>query len=298
MTLRILLLVPLVTALLSFFVRRRAAMEAINLTGFAITFFVALALAAQVLRTGSVALWDGFLYAAHLSALVILLTASVALLCSAYAVGYLRDDQQSGALGEGDLPDAQRPSKFGRYYVLTPLFVFSMLWIAVSNNLGVMWVAIEATTLACVFLVTFYGKKTSIEAAWKYAIIGGVGLSMALFRTIVTYYSGHHLTGSDRRSSPSGDSRSSPRRRSTIRTSDLVAHHGLEIVRKPGSPSTFAAVELRCRDSAGSWDRKWSRNCISVWCRLHRRRRSSRGANSVSTPLTLRRRRTGVLVTG
>jgi hydrogenase-4 component F len=190
MTLLILLLFPLATGLLSFFGRRREVMETINLAGFAITFLAALALTAQVLRAGSVSLWDGFLYADHLSALVILLTASVALLCSAYAIGYLRDDQRSGALGEEGLP-------LRRYYALTPLFVFSMLLIAVSNNLGVMWVAMEATTLASVFLVTFYGKKTSIEAAWKYAIIGGVGLSMALFGTIVTYYSGHHLTGSD-----------------------------------------------------------------------------------------------------
>ena len=72
-----------------------------------------------------------------------------------------------------------------------------MLFMAVANNLGVMWVAIEATTLASVFLVTFYGKVTSLEAAWKYAIIGGVGLSMALFGTIVTYYSGHSLAGSE-----------------------------------------------------------------------------------------------------
>ena len=64
-----------------------------------------------------------------------------------------------------------------------------MLLVAVANNLGVMWVAIEGTTLASVFLVTFYGRATSLEAAWKYAIIGGVGLSMALFGTILTYYS-------------------------------------------------------------------------------------------------------------
>jgi hydrogenase-4 component F len=189
MILLILLLCPAATGVLSFFSPRRSIMEAINLAGFAATFVAALALAAQVLRTGAVSLWDGFLYADHLSALVILLTASVALLCSAYAVGYLRDDEEIGG--------AARLSKLRKYYSLTPLFVFSMLLIAVANNLGVMWAAMEVTTLASVFLVTFYGKRTSLEAAWKYAIIGGVGLSMALFGTIVTYYSGHHLAGSD-----------------------------------------------------------------------------------------------------
>ena len=87
--------------------------------------------------------------------------------------------------------------KLRKYYSLTPLFVFSMLLVALANNLGVMWVAIEGTTLASVFLVTFYGRETSLEAAWKYAIIGGVGLSMALFGTILTYYAAHRMLGTE-----------------------------------------------------------------------------------------------------
>src|SRR5260370_34953591 len=167
-------------------------MEGVNLAGFAVIFLLALALCAEVLRSGSVSVWDGFLYADSLSALVILLTASVALLCSVYAVGYLRDDERSGALG-----DEVVIAKLRKYYSLTPLFVFSMLLVCVANNLGVMWAAIEATPLASVFLVTFYGKVTSLQPAWKYAIIAGYGLSMALFGTIITYYSAHNLAGAD-----------------------------------------------------------------------------------------------------
>jgi hydrogenase-4 component F len=194
MLLLALLLIPVAIAAASFFVRRRAAMEAVNLAGIGVVFLAAVALAAQVLARGTVSLANGFFYADALSALVILLTASVALVCSTYSIGYLRDDQQSGALGdEGEEQIAQ----LRMYYTLTPLFVFSMMFVAVANNLGVMWVAIEATTLASIFLVTFYGKVTSLEAAWKYAIIGGVGLSMALFGTVVAYYAGHRLAGSE-----------------------------------------------------------------------------------------------------
>jgi hydrogenase-4 component F len=190
-----LLLVPLAAALLSWLARERPSMEKINLAGFAATFVLALVLGGQVLTGGAVSVWNGFLYADQLSALVILLTASVALVCAVYAVGYLREDERNGTLA-GEEPGAAI-SKLRKYYTLTPLFVCSMLLVTLANNLGVMWVAVEATTLASVFLVTFYGKATSIEAAWKYAIIGGVGLSMALFGTILIYYSGHRLAGSD-----------------------------------------------------------------------------------------------------
>jgi hydrogenase-4 component F len=196
MLLAALLLVPFATAAAAFFVGRRAAMEAVNLAGFVAVFLVAVALAARVLANGTVSLGNGFFYADSLSALVILLTASVALVCSAYSIGYLRDDQQSGALGD-DASGMEQIAQLRMYYTLTPLFVFSMLFMAVANNLGVMWAAMEVTTLASIFLVTFYGKVTSLEAAWKYAIIGGVGLSMALFGTLVAYYAGHRLAGSE-----------------------------------------------------------------------------------------------------
>ena len=197
MIILLLLIIPAAITGICLFAKSRSVMETVNLAGFAAIFAAALALAAEVRRKGTVSLWDGFLYADHLSALVIVLTAFVALLCSMYAIGYLRDDQQSGAFDQ-ESQNVSNLSKLRKYYSLTPLFVFSMLAIAVANNLGVMWAAIEATTLASVFLVTFYGKQTSLEAAWKYAIIGGVGLSMALFGTILTYYSAHLLPGSAR----------------------------------------------------------------------------------------------------
>src|SRR5439155_26699759 len=57
------------------------------------------------------------------------------------------------------------------------------------------WVAIESTTLASVLLVTFYNQRTSFEAGWKYIIIGSVGISLALFATVITYYSGVGVPG-------------------------------------------------------------------------------------------------------
>jgi hydrogenase-4 component F len=196
MILALLLAVPLAACAVSTMARRRSILEAVNVTAFALTFLLAMAVASQVLRFGAISLWNGFLYADALSALVILLNASVALVCAVYAVGYLREDERSGAL-DGEAGSHGAGAKLRMYYSLTPLLVFSLLLVALANNLGVMWAAIELTTLASVFLVTFYGKVTSLEAAWKYAMIGGVGLSMALFGTLLTYYAGHKLPGSE-----------------------------------------------------------------------------------------------------
>ena len=135
---------------------------------------------------GAVTALDGFLRADALSALVIGLTAFVALVCAIYAVGYFRRDLSEGRITEPQLR---------HYYVLTPLFVSAMLLAPLADNLGVMWVAIESTTLASVLLVTFYNQKTSFEAGWKYIIIGSVGISLALFGTVITYSSAVGVLG-------------------------------------------------------------------------------------------------------
>src|SRR5256886_7613676 len=130
----------------------------------------------------------GFLQADALSALVIGLTGFVAFVCAIYAIGYFRRDLAEGRITEKQLR---------LYYVLTPLFVCAMLLAPLADNLGVMWVAIESTTLASVLLVTFYNQKTSFEAGWKYIIIGSVGISLALFGTVVTYSSAVGVVGSE-----------------------------------------------------------------------------------------------------
>jgi hydrogenase-4 component F len=190
-----LLAVNVLAAGAAFASRRRAGMEWINIGASVLTFLLAVVLVASVLRSGPVISWNGILYADALSALVVLLVSFVYLACSVYAIGYFRDDEKNGVFEEEDSVDSVAIDKLRKYYSLTPLFVSSMLLMALANNLGIMWVAIEATTLASVFLVTFYGRPASLEAAWKYAIIGGVGLSMGLFGTILTYYSASLVMG-------------------------------------------------------------------------------------------------------
>jgi hydrogenase-4 component F len=80
------------------------------------------------------------------------------------------------------------------YYVLFHFFVFTMLLVGVTNNLG-LWIAIEMTTLVSALLIIFYSNKASVEAAWKYVIISTVGITFALFGTILTYYAAVKILG-------------------------------------------------------------------------------------------------------
>jgi len=187
MTILVLLLIPILASAITALLRSRRAMETVYLLSAAGSFLAAVELAAEVLGGGPVAWGNNFLYADHLSALTAVLTAFVYLVVAPYAIGFFRADEA------GDTTIA----KLREYYALTPLFAASMFLVVVANNLGVMWVAVESTTLASIFLVAFYGRSTSLEAAWKYAIIGGVGLSMALFGTVLTYYSAHQVLGTE-----------------------------------------------------------------------------------------------------
>ncbi|HEY5911939.1 MAG TPA: hydrogenase 4 subunit F [Verrucomicrobiae bacterium] len=186
MALTLLLLTPLLTGLLCLAVRGRVWWERLNLLCFGAILGLAVWLGLAVGHEGTVTALNGFLRADGLSALVVALTAFVGLVCAIYAVGYFRRDLTEGRITE---------SQLRHYYVLTPLFVCAMLLAPLADNLGVMWVAVESTTLASVLLVTFYNQKTSFEAGWKYVIIGSVGISLALFGTVITYSSAVGVLG-------------------------------------------------------------------------------------------------------
>ncbi|HPA17168.1 MAG TPA: proton-conducting transporter membrane subunit [Verrucomicrobiae bacterium] len=180
MSLIVLLCVPLVAGLLSLVVRHVRALEAINLLAFGTVTFLAVRLVGAVLvAPGGVVLgWGEFLRADALSAWMALVVGVVSLGSSFYAVGYFRRELVEGQLTVG---------RCREFYRLTHFFATAMLLVVLVNNLGVMWVAVEGTALSSVLLVALYNRKTSLEAAWKYIMLGGVGLVLALFGTVLTY---------------------------------------------------------------------------------------------------------------
>jgi formate hydrogenlyase subunit 3/multisubunit Na+/H+ antiporter MnhD subunit len=75
------------------------------------------------------------------------------------------------------------------------LFLFGMLLALLTTNMGILWVALEGATLATVLLVSVYRTASSLEAAWKYFILCGVGIALALFGTILLYLAANRHLG-------------------------------------------------------------------------------------------------------
>ncbi|MBI5003574.1 hydrogenase 4 subunit F [Candidatus Kaiserbacteria bacterium] len=127
----------------------------------------------------SVVLSGGLWYLDSLSSLMVLLISFVQWTATISSMSYLKEEVEENAVSVPMLR---------RYFALLGLFVLSMLATVVSNNLGFMWVALEATTLATAFLVAFYARQGSLEAAWKYLILCSTGISLGLMGLLCVYY--------------------------------------------------------------------------------------------------------------
>jgi len=82
-----------------------------------------------------------------------------------------------------------------RYHVCTNLFIAAMLLAVSANNVGVMWITIEATTIFSAFLIPLKLNKASIEASWKYILICSVGIALAFVGTVLAYFDFVSLSG-------------------------------------------------------------------------------------------------------
>ena len=173
-----LLLAPIITGILCILTGTRKQVEAVSILGSIATLILGLILVADVYRYGIMVSWQNALFADAFSAFIVLIVSIVGFVASVYSVGYMGHELEHGVI---DL------KRLRIYYVLFHIFMFTMLLVGVTNNLG-LWIAIEMTTLVSALLMILYSRKSSVEAAWKYMIICTVGITFALFGTILTYY--------------------------------------------------------------------------------------------------------------
>ena len=171
--------IPIFLSALTFLVKRQKAVGIVNAIGYLAVLLFSAILFKQVVFLKATFSFFGFIYLDALSAFFIFVTSVVAFAVALYSIGYIKKDISRGIISE-------RKAKI--YYVLFNLFCSSMFFVPAVNNLGMLWVAIEMTTLISGFLVGFYNTKESVEAAWKYIIICSVGIILALLGTILFSY--------------------------------------------------------------------------------------------------------------
>lgn len=167
-------LIPLLGAFLVLFCRapRAAVGAALGLGALELT---AIANAVWRIHAAGVLQFGRYLRADGLTAFFLINIGMVFVLVLVYSVGYLRHIPRD------------RFSSPRWFYFLVFIFLFTMVAVYVSANLGLLWIFVEATTLASALLVGFYNTEGAVEAGWKYIIVCTVGIAFALFGTITLY---------------------------------------------------------------------------------------------------------------
>ncbi len=182
----LLLLSPLAGgAALALVGHRRYAAE-VNSAFAILTFGAAARLVARVISEGPISALDEEFFVDSLNVFLVALTAFVAMTTSLFSRPYMRIERSHGRVSDAGMR---------LYHSMYQLFSFTMLLVLTTNNLGVMWVAMEAATLTTVLLVALYRTHASLEAAWKYFILCGVGIAQALFGTILVYFAAERILG-------------------------------------------------------------------------------------------------------
>jgi hydrogenase-4 component F len=184
----ILLGAPLVAAVLSLMTTHARLLHGINFTTMIGMVVSEIVLIQQVLAQGPVTTLWGQAYLDPLSTFILLIITVIGLSCSLYTWAYLGHYAAQGLI---------TGRRLSRFFVLFHAFLFAMTVATAANSLGVLWVAIEGTTLATTFLIAFFRKREGLEAGWKYLILCSVGIALALFGTVLTYYSSVRVLGDE-----------------------------------------------------------------------------------------------------
>jgi hydrogenase-4 component F len=174
------LLIPAASAVLLAFLpddRTTARLNALSTLG---TLLCAFALFAVRPEPGS------FLIVDDVNVVFIVLNTFVGFTTSVFSASYIAHELEIGRLTHAYL-------RF--YHAMYQVLMFAMNLALLANNVGLMWVAVELATLTTVLMVGIYRTHEALEAAWKYFILGSVGIALALFGTILVYLAASSVLG-------------------------------------------------------------------------------------------------------
>lgn len=176
------LLTPLIGGILLAVIPRLNVAGWVNLGITLVSFAASLALALSVFRQGGINA-HGF-YVDAFNVYLIVLTAFVGFTTSIFSRPYMAEVCESGRITNKGMR---------LYHSMFQGFMLTMLVALTTDNLGVLWVAVEGATLATVLLVSLYRTPASVEAAWKYFILCGVGIALALFGTVLVFFAAQYI---------------------------------------------------------------------------------------------------------
>jgi hydrogenase-4 component F len=174
------LLVPAIAAAILALLPAYQLGARLNIGAALMTFLAALTLFVARPATGQLLLVD------DLNVVFIALNTFVAFTTSIFSASYIGHELEIGRL---------TPAYLRFYHAMYQVLMFAMNLALVSNNIGLMWVAIEVATLTTVLMVGIYRTEAALEAAWKYFILGSVGIALALFGTILVYLAARAVVG-------------------------------------------------------------------------------------------------------
>jgi len=178
-------LVPFAAAMCMLLVRRRSVLAALDVASSLAVFGLGLAMATGVATRGALTS-GGLLRADDVTVVFVLLIGALAVATSITTVGWMRRELARGEIQE---------HRVRYYHALVQGFIATMLVTVLSDNLGVLWIAMEGTTITSAVLVGFHGQKAGLEAAWKYIIVTTIGISFGLFGTVLVYGAAAHAQG-------------------------------------------------------------------------------------------------------
>jgi hydrogenase-4 component F len=127
-----------------------------------------------------------FLIVDDLNVVFIVLSTLVGFTTSVFSASYIAHELEAGHL---------TPAYLRFYHAMYQVLMFGMNLALLSNNVGLMWVAVELATLTTVLMVGIYRTPAALEAAWKYFLLGSVGIALALFGTILVYLAARSVVG-------------------------------------------------------------------------------------------------------
>jgi hydrogenase-4 component F len=174
------LLIPVTAATLLALLPAYRLTASLNVVAAFLSFIAALSLFFERPSAGRYLLVD------DLNNVFIVLTTFVGFTTSVFSASYIGHELETGRL---------TPTNLRFYHAMYQTLMFAMNLALVANNIGLMWVAVELATLTTVLMVGIYRTHEALEAAWKYFILGSVGIALALFGTILVYMAARPVIG-------------------------------------------------------------------------------------------------------